>query len=129
MQSSTLIDDPRPAFWSVFEQQLHEANVVDITATTSATDFGRIILKSSRQNAPEAYLDPLVAQNTTERIFTAVFAVMASNMLYPPAAPDNLVGHPSHSTTGLLVVDQVAYIVIGMLVSSLHPSWSGHLRT
>jgi hypothetical protein len=114
-QNRTLMGDPKPEFWKEFETLLHEVSLIDPTATTSATDFGRLILEYARQLEPQAFLNPDVLRNATETIFTAVYAVMSRTYLVQPAPAVNTTGTLSISTQRLLVVAPVAYTMIGIL--------------
>jgi hypothetical protein len=114
-QNRTLMGDPKPEFWKEFETLLHEVSLIDPTATTSATDFGRLILKYARQLEPQAFLNPDILRNATEIIFTAVYAVMSRTYLVQPAPAVDTTGTLSISTQRLFVVAPVAYTMIGIL--------------
>lgn len=113
--STTLMINPRPEFWNTFESLLHEASINDGTATTSATDFGRLILEYARFIEPQAFLSPDILLNATESIFTAVYAVMSRSYLVQPAAAVDITGTLLISTTRLFVVTPIAYAMIGIL--------------
>jgi Protein of unknown function (DUF3433) len=111
----TLMENPRPEFWQDFEVLLHEASINDGIATTSATDFGRLIFEYARTIEPQTFLSSDVLLNSTESIFTAVYAVMAHTFLIQPTAAIEITGTLSISTTRLLVIAPIAYAITGIL--------------
>jgi hypothetical protein len=114
--SITTMENPRPEFWQGFETLLYEASTNDGIATTSAIDFGRLILEYARTIEPQAYLSSDVLLNSTESIFSAVYAVMSRTFLVQPTtAAVGITDTISISTTRLLVVTPVAYAITGIL--------------
>jgi hypothetical protein len=78
-ESSAIVNqNPRPEFWKNFEQQLHQSSIIDPTAVTSATDFGRLVLLYAQQLDPINYIDSAIIKNATERVFTSTYSVMCS---------------------------------------------------
>jgi len=114
-QESERLDNPMPIYYQNFEQQLHQPSIVDGTAKTSATDFGRVVLAYARQQAPNSYLyaDPLL--NATTAVFNAAYSVMASSFLWQPGEGVTVHGLLTVPTLRLIVVDSVANIILSAL--------------
>jgi Protein of unknown function (DUF3433) len=114
-QPSILLTDPTPLYSDSFETQLQQPNIYDNTATTSATDFGRIILAYARKIAPDSYLEAEVIKQSTATIYTAAFAIMASTFLWESSTGHQIHGTAVVPTERLIVTDVIAYILLGCL--------------
>ena len=111
----TIISNPTPAFAKNFEMQLHEASIVDSTAVISATDFGRLVLEYAQHLDLVNFLNSTILQNATKSIFTATYAVMCTTFLIQVAPDADLTGILSVPMRRLLVLEPVAYTLIGIL--------------
>jgi hypothetical protein len=114
------LDNPMPVYYQSFEQQLHQPSIVDDTATTSATDFGRIILAHARKHAgPQSPFASEVMMNATSALFAAAHAVMVSSFLWHAdegaAAGSTVEGSLTVPTVRLVVVDSIANVLLGAL--------------
>ncbi|KIW70768.1 hypothetical protein PV04_03009 [Phialophora macrospora] len=117
------LDNPMPVYYQNFEQQLHQPSIVDNTATTSATDFGRIILAHARKHAgAQSPFAPDPMMNATSVLFAAAHAVMVSSFLWQAdgSAADveggsAVAGSLTVPTVRLVVVDSIANVLLSAL--------------
>ncbi|OCT50458.1 hypothetical protein CLCR_06759 [Cladophialophora carrionii] len=113
------LDNPMPVYYQNFERQLHQPSIFDNTATTSATDFGRLILAHARKQAPQSPFSPRAMLNATSVLFTAAHAVMVSSFLWQAGAADTagntVQGSLTIPTVRLVVVDPIANVLLSVL--------------
>ena len=97
-----------PPSWSIpYEAQLHQPAIVDNTATTSATLFGRLVFDFARSNFPDTYLQPEALSNATQLIFSSAYATLVAASTFKPAPQTRISGTLSLSATRLIVVPPV----------------------
>ncbi|EXJ62394.1 hypothetical protein A1O7_02829 [Cladophialophora yegresii CBS 114405] len=113
------LDNPMPVYYQNFERQLHQPSILDDTATTSATNFGRLILAHARKQAPRSSFNPRAMLNATSVLFTAAHAVMVSSFLWQAGggatAESTVQGSLSIPTMRLVVVDSIANVLLSTL--------------
>jgi Protein of unknown function (DUF3433) len=112
------VDHTRPGFWHVFETVICQVTTYDPTATTSYTEFGRLIANLAQVTYPDTFLDPQVLETAAQQIFSTIWATLSAAKLFKPSnTPSSITGTLSKSTTRLLVVPQVAYTIVAVLCS------------
>lgn len=74
----------RPGFAYKFEVQLSESSVIDDTAQTDASNFGRLVYNYANTINPTSYFDGEVLRRATKELYSSAFAVMANQYLTQP---------------------------------------------
>ena len=106
--------DPYPVFGSTFAGQLHQPTVDDPTATLLANSFGSLIFYAANDWSGEAFL------NATASLYIGAFAVMTQMFLVQPSSSTSTVtGTVYTNETRVVVVQAVAYTVVGILAGIL----------
>ena len=109
-----LLEKPNNWYWN-FETQINEPAIFDNTASTSAPDFGRVILAYSKKKSPHNYLDSHNVLEATTTIWTSTFAMMASTFLWQQADGGRVTGLMEDPAVRLLIVDPIADILLTVL--------------
>ena len=109
----------QPGFAYNFETQLNDPTIFELGGTTSATDFGHVILNYAQSKAPSTYFDGDILQKSVQAIFNAAFAVVATRYLVQPSASIMVPGTLYTQITRLYIVLPIAYGVIVMFFGVL----------
>lgn len=112
-------DDTRLSFAHVFEMNLMYRTIVAQALELYATDFGAAIYAYAQKISPGSGIDGKVLRTATEKVFTSLFAAMASQVLVQPAPSRTIHGTLSRLETRVVVVRPVAYVIICILLALL----------
>jgi hypothetical protein len=110
----------QPAFSYTFEAVLHEYTIFNAAAATEADALGFSILSAANTAADKdakAAMAPDAIQNATERVFTTVYAALATSELLTPAkSATSGSGVLVEPVNRLFVTRPIAYTIVAVLV-------------
>jgi hypothetical protein len=96
---------------------LHSYTFYDPSDTTYTDMFGLLAYSYARTQNAASPITPDLIKNTTEEVFTTVYAALASSALFQLASsPTQAQGAFSTAVTRLYVVTPVAYTIVGFLL-------------
>ena len=110
----------QPAFSDSFESVLHEYTIFNAAAATNADALGFSILSAANTAADKdakAAMAPDAIQNATERVFTTLYAALATSELLAPAeSATGGSGVLVEPVNRLFVARPIAYTIVVVLV-------------
>jgi hypothetical protein len=110
----------QPAFSDSFESVLHEYTIFNAAAATNADALGFSILSAANTAADKdakAAMAPDAIRNATERVFTTLYAALATSELLAPAeSATGGSGVLVEPVNRLFVARPIAYMIVAVLV-------------